>query len=81
VTLRCAGDFRDALRDQRFRDDHFWATVFLVLRRLDGCGYRGDVLTIDRHRIPALRGEILLSIFALGDSGHGVERHVVGVVN
>ena len=40
-----------------------------------------EIVAVDGDRVPVLRQEIRLGVFALGDLGHGVERHVVGVVD
>ena len=81
VALGGAGDFRDAFSDQGLGDDHLRTAVFVLLGGFNRGGDGGDVLAVDGDRVPALGGEILLGILALGELGHGVERHVVGIIN
>ena len=38
-------------------------------------------MTVDRHYVPALGGEVQLGIFALRHFCHCIERHVVGIIN
>ena len=81
VALGGAGDFRDAFADQGLGDDHLRAAVVVRLGLFDGGGDGGEVVAVDGDRVPALGGEIVLGVLALGDVGHGVERHVVGVID
>ena len=40
-----------------------------------------EVVAVDGDRVPVLREEIRLGVLALGDLRHGVERHVVGIID
>jgi hypothetical protein len=66
VGLGGAGDFRDALADDGLGDDDLRLAVLGGLRCGDGTGDGGEVVAIDGHGVPALRGEVLLGIFAPG---------------
>ena len=81
VALGGAGDFRDAFADEGLGDDHLRAAVLVRLGLFDRGGDGGEVVAVDGDRVPALGGEILLRVLALGDVGHGVERHVVGIID
>ena len=81
MTLGRARHFGDALTDHRLGNDHLRATIVIGLGLGDRRSNRRDVMTIDGHRIPILRFEICLGIFALRDIGHRIERHIIGVIN
>ena len=81
MTLGRARHFGNALTDHRLGNDHLRATIVIGLglgdRRSNGC----HVVTIDAHRVPVLRFEISLGIFALRNIGHRIERHIIGIIN
>ena len=81
VALGRAGDFRDALADGGLGDDDFRAAVGLRFCFFQ-CGGDGlEVVAVDGDRIPILREEVGLGVFALGEVRHSVECHIVGIID
>jgi hypothetical protein len=81
VALGGAFDFGNALGDDGFADDDLRPAVVFVLGAFEGFGDFLDMVAVDHHGVPVLGEEIGFGVLALGDVRHGVERHLVGVID
>ena len=81
VTGCSAFDFRDTLADSGLRDDDLRLSIIVGLSLGDSVANRSEIVTVDGHSVPTLRGKVGLCILALSLVGHRVESDIVGIVD
>ena len=76
-----AADFGNAFSDECLCDDKLRLTAGGGFGLFNGLGDLVEVVSIDLVDIPADGGVARGGVLALRDRAHGVERHIVGIVN
>ena len=81
MACRTALNFRNALGNCGLGDNHLRAAVILRFG-LDECLRKcSHIMAINGHGIPSLRLEIQFCLLALRLVSHGIQRHVIRIVN
>ena len=81
VTSCSAFDFRDTFADSGLSDDDLRLSIIVGLSLGDSITDRSEIMTVDGHSVPTLRGKVGLCILALSLVCHRVESDIVGIVD